>query len=114
MQYRLKKIKALLSILLIFVYISIPLLNVKANFKNTRVRVIVEIDDLSTFDIAKLNDVNRKDSKKYENKVIKDQESIVNDIKKLDRKSTRLNSSHANISYAVFCLKNKNESRTSR
>src|SRR3712207_8880659 len=26
-----------------------------------------------------------------------------------DRKSTRLNSSHANISYAVFCLKKKNE-----
>src|SRR3712207_7108794 len=25
----------------------------------------------------------------------------------LDRKSTRLNSSHANISYAVFCLKKK-------
>src|SRR5947209_15416472 len=27
---------------------------------------------------------------------------------KQDRKSTRLNSSHANISYAVFCLKKKN------
>src|SRR3712207_7425257 len=27
--------------------------------------------------------------------------------KRLDRKSTRLNSSHANISYAVFCLKKK-------
>src|SRR3712207_7692916 len=27
----------------------------------------------------------------------------------LDRKSTRLNSSHANISYAVFCLKKKNK-----
>src|SRR3712207_7764674 len=27
-----------------------------------------------------------------------------------DRKSTRLNSSHANISYAVFCLKKKNTS----
>src|SRR3712207_9496902 len=27
-----------------------------------------------------------------------------------DRKSTRLNSSHANISYAVFCLKKKNVS----
>src|SRR3712207_7530982 len=27
--------------------------------------------------------------------------------KALDRKSTRLNSSHANISYAVFCLKKK-------
>src|SRR3712207_8046814 len=29
-------------------------------------------------------------------------------LKKADRKSTRLNSSHANISYAVFCLKKKN------
>src|SRR3712207_7414288 len=29
----------------------------------------------------------------------------------LDRKSTRLNSSHANISYAVFCLKKKNVKR---
>src|SRR3712207_8524731 len=29
-----------------------------------------------------------------------------------DRKSTRLNSSHANISYAVFCLKKKNFSLT--
>src|SRR3712207_8570362 len=28
-------------------------------------------------------------------------------IADLDRKSTRLNSSHANISYAVFCLKKK-------
>src|SRR3712207_8495722 len=28
-----------------------------------------------------------------------------------DRKSTRLNSSHANISYAVFCLKKKNDAR---
>src|SRR3712207_8514314 len=28
--------------------------------------------------------------------------------RKGDRKSTRLNSSHANISYAVFCLKKKN------
>src|SRR3712207_7981820 len=28
-------------------------------------------------------------------------------IETLDRKSTRLNSSHANISYAVFCLKKK-------
>src|SRR3712207_6881539 len=27
--------------------------------------------------------------------------------RRLDRKSTRLNSSHANISYAVFCLKKK-------
>src|SRR3712207_7729945 len=30
----------------------------------------------------------------------------------LDRKSTRLNSSHANISYAVFCLKKKKNLNT--
>src|SRR3712207_8558204 len=30
--------------------------------------------------------------------------SVKPDIKVTDRKSTRLNSSHANISYAVFCL----------
>src|SRR3712207_6869158 len=30
-----------------------------------------------------------------------------------DRKSTRLNSSHANISYAVFCLKKKKNTTTS-
>src|SRR3712207_6929647 len=32
----------------------------------------------------------------------------------LDRKSTRLNSSHANISYAVFCLKKKNKKDINR
>src|SRR3712207_6955963 len=34
------------------------------------------------------------------------------DPEKTDRKSTRLNSSHANISYAVFCLKKKKSSNT--
>src|SRR3712207_7988899 len=29
------------------------------------------------------------------------------EVVRVDRKSTRLNSSHANISYAVFCLKKK-------
>src|SRR3712207_7318275 len=32
--------------------------------------------------------------------------------KMVDRKSTRLNSSHANISYAVFCLKKKTPAST--
>src|SRR3712207_7913991 len=31
----------------------------------------------------------------------------ISSLSELDRKSTRLNSSHANISYAVFCLKKK-------
>src|SRR2546427_2685379 len=33
---------------------------------------------------------------------------------KADRKSTRLNSSHSQISYAVFCLKKKKKRETSR
>src|SRR2546426_6839590 len=48
-----------------------------------------------------------------------DYQTIVGKIKSFsaagdaaDRKSTRLNSSHLVISYAVFCLKKKNETRT--
>src|SRR5258707_15655130 len=41
----------------------------------------------------KFHDANRKSCTKF--------------IAAIDRKSTRLNSSHANISYAVFCLKKK-------
>src|SRR3712207_7889186 len=39
-----------------------------------------------------------------ENLSFNDMAQIMSDV---DRKSTRLNSSHANISYAVFCLKKK-------
>src|SRR3712207_7617133 len=44
---------------------------------------------------------------------IEEKISIIGDrqaewLQREDRKSTRLNSSHANISYAVFCLKKKN------
>src|SRR3712207_9077046 len=35
---------------------------------------------------------------------------VLVDLDAVDRKSTRLNSSHANISYAVFCLKKKKKS----
>src|SRR2546429_7030169 len=35
-------------------------------------------------------------------------DSLPNFVKLADRKSTRLNSSHGYISYAVFCLKKKN------
>src|SRR5690625_5927837 len=37
---------------------------------------------------------------------------IMKQIMKRDRKSTRLNSSHVASSYAVFCLKKKNQKRT--
>src|SRR3712207_9016957 len=40
----------------------------------------------------------------------KDHNKIVAGVRdETDRKSTRLNSSHANISYAVFCLKKKKQ-----
>src|SRR3712207_6950218 len=38
---------------------------------------------------------------------------VVQTPRAIDRKSTRLNSSHANISYAVFCLKKKNNCHAS-
>src|SRR5207249_10068405 len=34
-------------------------------------------------------------------------------VRRVDRKSTRLNSSHVSISYAVFCLKKKNNDQIS-
>src|SRR3712207_8941046 len=50
----------------------------------------------------------------HKNLSIEEQASEVDRVKRSesgmiveDRKSTRLNSSHANISYAVFCLKKK-------
>src|SRR3712207_7013990 len=40
-------------------------------------------------------------------RVSKEEATRGDGMTQLDRKSTRLNSSHANISYAVFCLKKK-------
>src|SRR5690625_7105540 len=42
------------------------------------------------------------------NRVIDEVEEYAKSNFKIDRKSTRLNSSHVAISYAVFCLKKKN------
>src|SRR3712207_9011205 len=50
------------------------------------------------------NDTIQAFIKKHNNTFIKPK-GVFN--KYLDRKSTRLNSSHANLSYAVFCLKKK-------
>src|SRR5699024_11843661 len=41
-------------------------------------------------------------------------ENLFNNQKSIDRKSTRLNSSHVSISYAVFCLKKKINTRPNR
>src|SRR5258707_11435432 len=39
------------------------------------------------------------------------QNPVLGEGERSDRKSTRLNSSHANISYAVFCLKKKKKKK---
>src|SRR3712207_8270883 len=44
--------------------------------------------------------------------VVEDDALIACFDNEVDRKSTRLNSSHANISYAVFCLKKKKNINT--
>src|SRR3712207_7951292 len=52
---------------------------------------------------------NDEEGAAYAQKVAQDLLGVVETVKIVeDRKSTRLNSSHANISYAVFCLKKKN------
>src|SRR3712207_8501164 len=59
------------------------------SMRYTRERLIRAIEDIGTLDPATGDEV------------------YVYANPGLDRKSTRLNSSHANISYAVFCLKKK-------
>src|SRR5438309_12097453 len=43
---------------------------------------------------------------------VEDQRCLQDLLEAIDRKSTRLNSSHSSISYAVFCLKKKNNNTT--
>src|SRR5690606_41942841 len=47
------------------------------------------------------------DFEKWQAKFEKDRKELVENANIIDRKSTRLNSSHVRISYAVFCLKKK-------
>src|SRR3712207_8848103 len=61
----------------------------------------VEVKEPRTFQPDRLD---RRESHRYRRTT---KYVVPTAIKKTDRKSTRLNSSHANISYAVFCLKKK-------
>src|SRR3712207_7200897 len=72
---------------------SIPHFGSDSNFKNKGwyLAVYDNIDDRYSLPLIRINNMT-------ENRV---------EIAIEDRKSTRLNSSHANISYAVFCLKKK-------
>src|SRR3712207_9025367 len=57
-------------------------------------------------DVAHGGDVGRVDDGR--SRLAHRREGVLEDAHRLDRKSTRLNSSYANISYAAFCLKKKN------
>src|SRR5690554_7451262 len=48
------------------------------------------------------------------NEIMQVGKGCVNCHSQVDRKSTRLNSSHVRISYAVFCLKKKNKKHNNR
>src|SRR2546430_12497305 len=89
--------------------------NFKENFSyttcstcNSKLQRLKENDKKS-----KHKEIQKLKSSKSSNRKVQDNEIIVLDNlpnesnKKRDRKSTRLNSSHSQISYAVFCLKKK-------
>src|SRR5699024_12101148 len=66
--------------------------------------------------IRRKNVIKWKDIKGGRNMVIRetkkeDLKQVMEIIRMADRKSTRLNSSHVSISYAVFCLKKKKETK---
>src|SRR3712207_8030899 len=65
---------------------------------------IVKHDD----NVDKKTTNNKKQPKNIESQIQQAAMEIDEELRSQDRKSTRLNSSHANISYAVFCLKKKN------
>src|SRR2546430_13153780 len=47
----------------------------------------------------------------HERRQAEDEQALGARVEQVDRKSTRLNSSHSQISYAVFCLKKKKKRR---
>src|SRR3989475_2273293 len=49
-----------------------------------------------------------------DSKIFRGDDSTLEPEKKPDRKSTRLNSSHSQISYAVFCLKKKKKKQSTQ
>src|SRR3712207_8120905 len=65
-----------------------------------------EMGEIHTCNLLSLNlaEITEEELEKYTGLAVR---VLDNTIDLTDRKSTRLNSSHANISYAVFCLKKK-------
>src|SRR3712207_7202218 len=75
---------------------------------NEQRRIVEKIEELFTKLDAGIRSLEQTQAllKSYRRSVLK--AAVEGELSREDRKSTRLNSSHANISYAVFCLKKKN------
>src|SRR3712207_6866283 len=78
-------------------------------FRSTLDHRLVLVDELP----ARVQLVGRQLAARVVGAVAVEQLAVAVKQLEADRKSTRLNSSHANISYAVFCLKKKKIMRTS-
>src|SRR3712207_7053874 len=72
-------------------------------FRSLRLRVVHDVVDLALAGVPDLDDPGAGIDEPAQDRLVPHDLAVV-----ADRKSTRLNSSHANISYAVFCLKKKN------
>src|SRR3712207_9014126 len=70
-------------------------------------RVLCSLDKLRFFGTGPVKFTARSDNRLITTSNASIQRVCLKVTQELDRKSTRLNSSHANISYAVFCLKKK-------
>src|SRR5699024_11468767 len=84
-------------------------------------KTVKAVQEMQKSNVEELNQINNEIStsmtniKRNLNETVKKAEQetrdLVSNAKHGDRKSTRLNSSHVSISYAVFCLKNKKRKR---
>src|SRR3712207_7243795 len=95
-------------------YLLCTLEDIKEKQKISRNCVLVLGNDLFTIILLTIIPSVDEDDRKemvYE-KLYQEHFLDVNEVQYIDRKSTRLNSSHANISYAVFCLKKKKKYNT--
>src|SRR5690242_21528467 len=73
-----------------------------------RSKVKYVVDPISLLDATLVSDMKLEGEDAFKN--VNDQELG----RRLDRKSTRLNSSHMSISYAVFCLKKKKKNKNKK
>src|SRR5699024_12869160 len=87
---------------------ALPIYFNSTNFANPKVPIPGKEQGKSRTYLHELSKLNRYIEFSPEYKPKKLQQENKKQLSILDRKSTRLNSSHVSISYAVFCLKKKN------